>query len=261
MERSLTAKRVSTVRRVGWLGVASMLALALLAPTANAAEGNPPTTECAGYAYYFKIDEGAGVISAKTYTSATNNVVTNWPGQEITISNIGGGGQTFDWAATMGVSKVVTKEGSNDVFHVYDPPALSGPVADETDLGLSHITFCGDDPVEETEPPVTEPPVTEPPVTEPPVTAPPVTAPPVTAPPVTAPPVTAPPPTTPPTVVPSQIVLAETGTPSVTLPPTDAIGGNAAPSDGTWRLALIALAALLASVLVMTPARATSRRR
>jgi len=253
MERSLTAKRVSTVRKVGWLSVASMLALALLAPAANA-EGNPPTTECAGYDYYFKIDQGAGVISEQTYAAGDTDVVTNWPDQEITISNIGGGGQTFDWASTEGVSLVVTKEGSNDVTTPYDPPAFSGSVADETQLGLSHITFCGDEPAEETEPPVTEPPVTEPPVTEPPVTEPPVTEPPVTEPPVTEPPVTEPP-------TPSQSVLSETGTPSVTLPPTDSIGGTSAPSDGTWRLALIALAALLASVLVMTPARATSRRR
>jgi hypothetical protein len=33
------------------------------------------------------------------------------------------------------------------------------------------------------------------------------------------------------------------------------------PSDGSWRLALMAMAALLASVLVLTPAKATNRRR
>ena len=92
------------------------------------------------------------------------------------------------------------------------------------------------------------------PPTEPPVVTAPPTAPPVTAPP-TAPPVITPAPT------PFQSVLAETGTPSVTLPPTDGLGGTAAPADGTWRLALIALAALLASVLVMTPAPAADRRR
>jgi hypothetical protein len=63
------------------------------------------------------------------------------------------------------------------------------------------------------------------------------------------------------TPTPFQSVLSETGTPSVTLPPTDMFSGTAAPADGTWRLALIAMAALLASVLVMTPAPATNRRR
>ena len=99
---------------------------------------------------------------------------------------------------------------------------------------------------------VTVLPPTAPPITAPPITAPPVTAPPVTAPPVTAPPVTA---------APSQAVLAATGRPTVTLPPTDSLGGTTGPSDGTWRLALMAMAALLASVLVLTPAKATNRRR
>jgi hypothetical protein len=35
MERTSSVKRVSTVRRFGWFGVASMLALALLAPSAG----------------------------------------------------------------------------------------------------------------------------------------------------------------------------------------------------------------------------------
>jgi hypothetical protein len=99
-------------------------------------------------------------------------------------------------------------------------------------------------------------------VTEAPPPTDPPTAPPPTDPP-TAPP-TAPPATATPTVAPTptfvQSVAAETDTPTVTLPPTDSFGGGSAPADGTWRLALIAMAALLASVLVMTPARATRRR-
>jgi hypothetical protein len=54
-----------------------------------------------------------------------------------------------------------------------------------------------------------------------------------------------------------------TGTPVITagptLPPTD-LEGSAAPLSDTWRMALIALAGILASVLVMTPARSTRRR-
>ncbi|HEY4633410.1 MAG TPA: hypothetical protein VIH00_05780 [Candidatus Limnocylindrales bacterium] len=91
------------------------------------------------------------------------------------------------------------------------------------------------------------------------VTVLPPTAPPTDEP--TAPPTLAPTPTVAPTPTFVQSVGAETGTPSVTLPPTDVINGPSGPADGTWRLALIALAALLASVLVLTPARATSRRR
>ncbi len=91
------------------------------------------------------------------------------------------------------------------------------------------------------------------------VTVAPPTVPPTTPP--TVPPTT--PPTTPPTVPPtfSQSVLAETGTPSITLPPTDAISGTSAPAGDSWRIALLAMAGLLASVLVMTPAAANNRRR
>ena len=73
----------------------------------------------------------------------------------------------------------------------------------------------------------------------------------------TARPVVTPPVVTPP---PSQSVLAETGTPNVTAPPTDSIGGPAAPTQDTWRLMLVLLAAALASLLVLTPAPARRRR-
>jgi hypothetical protein len=47
----------------------------------------------------------------------------------------------------------------------------------------------------------------------------------------------------------------------ITQPPTDAIGstGNSGPTDGAWLL-VVALGVLLASIVVLTPARAKSRR-
>jgi hypothetical protein len=57
----------------------------------------------------------------------------------------------------------------------------------------------------------------------------------------------------------SQAVLAETGTPRVTLPPSDMASNGPTGSD-SWRIALLAIAALLASALVMTPATSRSRR-
>ena len=68
-------------------------------------------------------------------------------------------------------------------------------------------------------------------------------------------------PTAPTTVAPafSQAVLAETGTPSVTLPPSD-MSSNGPTGSDSWRIALVAIAALLASALVMTPATSRSRR-
>ena len=80
----------------------------------------------------------------------------------------------------------------------------------------------------------------------------------VTVAPPTAPPTT--PPTTPPTPTPFQSVGAATGTPVVTAPPTDAFGDPSRPSSESWRILLIALAGLLASLLVLTPATAKRRR-
>ena len=53
-----------------------------------------------------------------------------------------------------------------------------------------------------------------------------------------------------------------TGTPSITLPPTDALAGTGTttPTGDGWRLILLAMAALLGSALVLTPARAGTRR-
>jgi hypothetical protein len=89
-----------------------------------------------------------------------------------------------------------------------------------------------------------------------PTTAP--TATPTTAP--TATPTTAPTPTATAveaTPTPTGEVQAATGTPRarVTLPPTDALSGEQTQGSGSWRIALIAIAGLLAGILVLTPSR------
>jgi Prealbumin-like fold domain len=57
-------------------------------------------------------------------------------------------------------------------------------------------------------------------------------------------------------------VEGNTGTPHprVTLPPTDALAGPSAPASENWRLMLVVMAALLASILVLTPGRRANRR-
>ena len=64
----------------------------------------------------------------------------------------------------------------------------------------------------------------------------------------------------PPTVAPTQSLLAATGTPVVTAPPTDAFSDPTRPTNESWRILLIGLAGLLASLLVLTPAPATRRK-
>gem|GEM_PF-2919295 len=60
----------------------------------------------------------------------------------------------------------------------------------------------------------------------------------------------------------TQSVLAETFAPAphVTLPPTDSLSATDAPSADSWRILVIGAAALLAGVLVLSPATASRRR-
>jgi hypothetical protein len=55
-------------------------------------------------------------------------------------------------------------------------------------------------------------------------------------------------------------VGGETGTPVVTLPPTDTAAPGSTPASDTWRMILLALGALIATALLLTPARSTVRR-
>jgi mucin-2 len=58
----------------------------------------------------------------------------------------------------------------------------------------------------------------------------------------------------------SGVVDAATGRPRVTPPPTDTLPTSGTPNGDSWRLVLMGLAALLATVLLLTPVRATTRR-
>jgi len=63
-------------------------------------------------------------------------------------------------------------------------------------------------------------------------------------------------------VTPTGAVGGATGKPHVTPPPTDALGTTTGqPTGDTRRLSLLALAALLASLLLFTPKTIPERRR
>jgi len=59
---------------------------------------------------------------------------------------------------------------------------------------------------------------------------------------------------------PEDSVGGETATPDNTLPPTDTFGGPSAPSNESWRIMLVVMAGILASVLILTPSPATRRK-
>ncbi len=71
-------------------------------------------------------------------------------------------------------------------------------------------------------------------------------------------PETTPTPTAAPTGTPT--VEPATGTPNVTPPPTDTVGPSDSGSGNGWRAVLVAMAALLAAVLILTPSARARRR-
>ena len=48
---------------------------------------------------------------------------------------------------------------------------------------------------------------------------------------------------------------------TATLPPTDTIPGQSDPTNGSWRIVLVVMAGLVASLLVLTPVHANRRPR
>jgi hypothetical protein len=77
----------------------------------------------------------------------------------------------------------------------------------------------------------------------------------------TATPTASPPPTATPTPTPSPTggVLGQTATPATTLPPTDALSTGGGSGGEGWRMVLLALAAILAVGLLVTPATVVVR--
>ncbi|HEU5205005.1 MAG TPA: hypothetical protein VFU17_11965 [Candidatus Limnocylindrales bacterium] len=63
-----------------------------------------------------------------------------------------------------------------------------------------------------------------------------------------------------PTPTPQDSVGGETATPANTLPPTDALGGQAAPDGSSWAVLLVVLTGIVATAYVLTPSRASRRR-
>ena len=59
---------------------------------------------------------------------------------------------------------------------------------------------------------------------------------------------------------PEDSIGGETATPTITLPPTDAFGGPVAPANESWRIMLVVMAGILASVMILTPSPATRRK-
>ena len=207
--------------------------MALLGPAAGPAlatgptdpgSGNPTCTDLnPAWTLSFKIDTGD--LQNNTYTSATQSVETNWTGQAITLSNVSGNGQTFNWSSLLAVSGVLVKAGNdNHALYTYIPPVTSdtGLTHGPNQQGISHLTFCG---AEGTTTSTTTTGTTTTGTTT------------------------------------EGGVLGATATPKPTPPPTDTLPTSGTPGGNSWRLALLAIAGLLATLLLLAPATPAKARR
>jgi hypothetical protein len=320
MNAAPTTKRISTMRKVGWLSVASMLALALLAPSAgvvNALSGAVYTSNFDGssideniYAaksdvyltggpcnggshldagsYYFEVDSPNGVllssdaVGKRLFTVGADGFISTADASHIqfpvncTPSVVGitvqllpyldtpnsGGEYKLTVATASSVEACAGFDAASSSFQICNG---ADQKSDNFKVGATASPIVTEAPTPSPTVPPTTPPTNPPttPPTNPPTTPP--TNPPTTPP--TVPPTTPPtvpptaPPTAAPTATPTQVVLAETGVPTVTLPPTDGLSGTSGMSGDGWRILLIVAAGLLATVLVLTPSRTAGRRR
>jgi hypothetical protein len=250
-----------TIRMLGWIAVASMLAIVVLGAGANrisAASVTPiPLTgahpTCAALAATY--GGGQTWLELKLEGTDLANGTHTFGSLTITITNLTD--TSFDWSSNFGVDAVLVKAGEQaHNLYVYAPTAASAESFGDTGLhsqdvpgnGISHISFCYD--LDQASPsvPVTSPSV---PVTSPSV---PVTSPSV---PVTSPSV----PGTSPSVPASGEVEEETGTPGVTPPSTSTDIGSTGSTSNGWLIPILGIALLLASLLLLTPSRTVRRRR
>src|SRR5919198_286758 len=274
--------RMSLLRPAGWLGVVAMLAIAILGPSAGSAlavtfnpgqNGHPTsghltdlkgrggdvvfkfqtnmTINCDGSTtqqFNMKLDYD---ITGAALPAGSTLVVYLSPNQGAINNNAGGDEAGY-------ISTVESNEGSVDMsglsgsgtltihLSVSHPFQLSGGgvlgvIADDKD-GTSAWTTktnsinCGEALATPTPTP-TEAPTPTP--TEAPTPTPTATAPAAT-----------------PTPTPTGGVEAATGTPRVTLPPTDTLGGGQQGGSSSWRMILIVMAGVLAGILTLTPKKA-----
>jgi len=296
---SRARRRATTFRRIGWLAVAAMTTLALVGPAAgpvaaagptDPGPGNPTCTDVnSAWTLQFKID--TGTLENRTYEWDEGlPVVSNWTDQAISISGLSGGGQTFNWSSTLPVSGVLVKAGNdNHALYTYIPPATSdtGLTHGPNQQVISHVTFCGTvgttttttttdsttttDTTTGTTTATTTATTTQATTTQATTTQ--ATTTQATTTQATTTQATTQATTTQATTTQATTtqatttegdqggVLGATATPNATPPPTDTLPTSGTPGGDSWRLALLAIAGLLATLLLLAPATPAKARR
>ena len=257
--------------------------------------GNPTCTDVnSAWTLQFKID--TGTLENRTYEWDEGlPVVSNWTDQAISISGLSGGGQTFNWSSTLPVSGVLVKAGNdNHALYTYIPPATSdtGLTHGPNQQVISHVTFCGTvgttttttttdsttttdtttgtttatTTATTTQATTTQATTTQATTTQATTTQ--ATTQATTTQATTTQATTTQATTTQATTTQATTtegdqggVLGATATPNATPPPTDTLPTSGTPGGDSWRLALLAIAGLLATLLLLAPATPAKARR
>jgi hypothetical protein len=244
-----------TIRMLGWIAVASMLAIVVLGAGANRVwathvdpiplTGAHPT--CAALAATY--GGGQTWLELKLEGADLTNGTHTFGTLTVTITNLTD--TSFDWSSNFGVDAVLVKAGEEKHnLYVYAPTAASTESFGDTGLhsqsgtgnGISHISFCYD-----VSNPASNPPSESAPASE---SAPPSESAPASV-----------PASNPASNPPSGGVEEETGTPGVTPPSTSTDIGSTGSTSNGWLIPILGIALLLASLLLLTPSRTVRRRR
>jgi len=281
---SRARRRATTFRRIGWLAVAAMTTLALVGPAAGpvAAATVPPilhegnVTDCPpGYLSTGQITppgtsgSADGVTVTVTYNAAKNGLDFVVSGGVVNIAYVKGGNAYNEYNYPTGVTG--------------DTGLLSPDNASEGPAGISHSVFCvtktttttttdsttTTDTTTGTTTATTTATTTQATTTQATTqatttdatTTQATTTDATTTQATTTDATTTQATTTQATTADTGAVEAATGRPTVTPPPTDTLPASGTPGGDTWRLALLAIAGLLATLLLLTPATPAKARR
>jgi len=257
--RVLPRARSRSARRLSWLLVAAMTAVALMLPATVLGHTPVVSLTC----------QNGLVVNLTQYNAGGSNSVA------IAIDGSAVSGSPFSFGSSyshaFAVAPPTAAHTASVAVTAWDDPTGSKGWTKTFNLSIGACQEPTPTPTPRaTATPTTVPtatPTTVPTATPTPVpTATPTPAPTATATPVpaaTATPTPVPQPTATPTAPPTGGVGGITGTPKprTTLPPTDTLTGTSpsAPASQGWRLMLLAMAGLLGAALVLTPAQARAR--
>jgi len=294
-------RRTGRLRTIGWIAVGSMVALAVMGPAASpvvAATTVVPVEDTNPTCGDFDNAYGGGSTWTELKIEPPANGVFSDGTLQVTISNFVQSTDStpgsFDWDSNLGVDAVFVKAGNDSHnLYLYSPEATSGTglmPQNEKGNGISHISFCYDvdqtttttttttdatttttttDATTTTTTDATTTTTTQPTTTTSTTTtttdATTTTTTDATTTTTTSQVVfttTEQPTTTTTTVAPTGGVAGVTGAPAaLTPPPTDTFEATRTAPAETWRLALLVLAGLIGSLLILTPAPARTTRR